>query len=545
MSVALARQKVTRLIEVSRTRNGGYMDRLAWTLTRRPYIEAGRKFNVKDHHWLVPIYLDPNEQQVFRKASQMFISELAVNHMFWCCDERNLNVCYIFPTSTDVSRFSATRVGPAIDESPYLQSIIGQGELEKDLMGKSMTDNVTLKRIRNRHAHFLGGKVDSEGKASQLKSVSSDVLVLDELDEMDHRTLPIARHRLDGSLVRGEIFLSTPTFEGHGIDDQYSKSRMYRWFVRCPHCGHWQHLTIDHLVLEFDDMKRPVIWNEIDGEPYLACSRCDDVLDRFAAGEWVAQHPNRTVSGYHLNRLFHRLGSLQRILDGLGDSNPTTQQETWNQDLGEPVTPDARSRLTDEVLKQCERSYNIDEINEASNRNVMGIDVGAMLNVVVRGPLDGAGERPLLFADAFKDWNRLPAIVNKFNAKVVVIDAMPETTLAREFQDKFEPGRVWLCFVRDAVAKARGHDWNMSERHVSIDRTMYLDKTLARFRDEENTHGEWANRVPEFIEQLKAPVRVIKTDAKGRPKAKYVHSKPDHFCFSEVFATVASMRFRN
>src|SRR5690606_30970393 len=139
-------------------------------------------FRLDNHPYLVDIYNCTAKEIVLKKASQMGASEWLVSYAIHGCDQRNANILYIFPTESHVSDFSTARLGPAIEASEYMSKIVVDGSGQGGMRG---SDRITLKRIRDRFLYFRGSKVQSDGKAPQLKSIDADILIFDEVDELD------------------------------------------------------------------------------------------------------------------------------------------------------------------------------------------------------------------------------------------------------------------------------------------------------------------------------------------------------------------------
>ena len=166
---------------------------------RRRYLKPGVKFDLDAHFYLAGLYNCTAREIVVFKASQVGASEWLISVGLHAADARHATVLYLFPTASDISDFSAARFGPAIEASAYLSRITGR---QKRTRG---ADRVGLKRVGNRFIYLRGAHVNKNGNAPQLKSVDADVLILDEVDEMDRRSLAIARHRLDHSAITFSI----------------------------------------------------------------------------------------------------------------------------------------------------------------------------------------------------------------------------------------------------------------------------------------------------------------------------------------------------
>ena len=488
------------------------------------------------HEYLRAIYEDDAQEVVLYKAGQMGVSEYLISYAMHACDQRAATVLYVFPTDGHVSDFSAARLGPAIEASPYLTSIIVDGGAAG---GKRGSDKVTLKRVRNRYLYFRGGHVKVDGSAPGLKSVDADVVVIDEVDECDARVPGIVDKRLGHSLIKEKRLASTPTYPGRGIHADYLRSDRRQWFIPCPHCRHRQTVTIRNVVLQWDDLERPVAWHEADGRPFAACEHCGRPLDLGAPGEWVAE-VSSPVAGYHIKKFFSPALDLPAIIRNLQSTDETVRKETYNQDLAETYTPRGGA-LTDTELDAVTRDYGHGP--QPAARCFMGIDVGKVLHVVIRtAPHSESGERRQLFAGEV-GWDDLKELVARYNPAAVVMDALPETKKAREFQAAHRHGLIWLCYYQGTEIGTKTEDsaaWNHGERIVNADRTRTLDEMFSRFYEGKNTLPANAKALPRYYDQLKAPVRVLRKNAKHQEVAAYIETGPDHYAHAENYCCIAS-----
>lgn len=512
---------------------------LPWMIEHRPYLIPERRFDLRNHPYLEAVYQSCDQEVVLYKAGQMGISEYLISYALHACDQRAATVLYIFPTDTHVSDFSAARLGPAIEASEYLQSIIIDGT---GVDGKRGSDKVTLKRIRDRFMYFRGGSVSKDGRSPSLKSVDADILIFDELDEIDPRAPGIARKRLGHSQI-GEIrYASTPTYPGVGIHVEWLKSDQREWFIRCPHCGKQQNPTIQHLVLDYDALGRPKAWHgQAAGKPFLSCDRCGKPLDLAMPGEWVAQAESDLV-GFHITKLIAPLSDLGEIIKNLSSTDETSRKEAFNQDLALPYTPRGGS-LDDAILDTCRREYAHGP--QAEVTCYMGVDVGKVLHVVCRAAPDGEkGERKQLYAGVVATFEELGRLIERYRPRTVVIDALPETHKVRELRTEFRRNQIWIAYYGAQKVGSKKEDsiaWDRREFTATIDRTRLMDETMARFQDNVNTLPGDARSIKEYYSQLKAPVRVIEKDAAGIEVARYVETGADHFAHAENYCTAASM----
>lgn len=538
------RRQVASLAVVNKTPNTGTseasaqaLDLLTWTIVHRRNLIPERPFDLVHHAYLADIYNCTAQQLVLSKAGQMGASEYLISYALHAADQRNATVLYVLPTDKGVSAFSAARIGPAIEASDYLKSIIIDGGAPGDKHG---ADRVTLKRVRNRFIYLRGAQVDPNGLANQLKTVDGDALVLDEEDEMDVRAIPIAEKRLGHSTIAEIRKVSTPTYAGRGIHAEYARSDQREWFVRCGHCGEWQVMTIQAVVMEWDQLDRPVRWHgQKDNRAYVACHKCGREIDRLGRGQWVARRPGVEIAGFHITKFFSATADLFKIVQTLQEVDETKRRECFNQDLGEPYSPRG-GKLTDELLDRCRRQYALGQ--RPGERTVMGVDVGDSIHYgVIRGPIDvERGEYPQRFAGTIDSFEEIGRLMRIFNVEHLVIDCRPETTKARELQASFPPGVVWLAeYPPHGLKTVEPFVWDHNDQMVSIDRTRALDGLYADLLAGALTLPADARDVPHYYKHLKAPTRVIEQTRDGTGVARYVEDGPDHLAHAENYCRIA------
>lgn len=510
---------------------------LEWMWKYRRELKPGEPFDLESHQFLRALYEETAQRVVAKKSGQAGVSEYLISYALHACDQRDMNVFYVFPTDTHVSDFSAERLGLAIESSDYLSQIVVGGRGAGEMIRKRGADKVTQKRIRDRYLYFRGGQVKKTGQAPQLKSVPADAVIVDEWDEVDPRAPIIAHERLGHSKVAEERAVSTPTYVGRGIDAEYELTDQREWNIRCQHCGQWQPLSIQQIVIEWDKLERPVAWHgQKEGRAFCACIKCSKEVDRLGKGQWVAKRPGVPIVGYHISKLLSPLFDPLEVVTRLQSTNETKRRETYNQTLGLGYKPRGGG-LDDAALDACLRDY-----AHGEHRGVfMGIDTSPdALHVVVRGrPQSESGERPQVFAGEIT-WDALPNMWRRYRPAMTVIDGGPEGSKARDFQ-KLAPTRIWLSFYQDDMKDEAPIRKNEDERHVVLDRTRTLDLTIERFASQENTLPANGKDIPDYYAQLKSPVRVQEKTARGIDVSRYVESGPDHFCHSENFCTVASL----
>ncbi|MBK8128863.1 MAG: phage terminase large subunit family protein [bacterium] len=510
------------------------MDLLTWAITYRRELKPGARFSLPDHLYLVDIYRDDSQESVNMKAGQIGISEYLLSFGVHANDQRGADVLYLMPTNDDVSDFSRSRFGPALEASPYLNSlVIGAG---RELRG---SDKITLKRIRDNFFYLRGGTVDNSGNARQLKSIPVDVLIGDEIDEMDTRAMSIARKRLGHSPIKEVRQASTPTYHRVGIHAAWEESDQREWFVPCAHCGKWQMLLIEQVVTEWDELERPVAWHGMNEDrAYVACKKCGRELNRLAQGVWVARYPGRRVTGFHPTKLMAGHTSLLDVVRNLQTVDETKRKEAFNQDLGLPYTPRG-GKLKDTDIDALKREYGHGPV--PGTRPYAGIDVGKMLHIVIRAPMNATGARRQLWAGEVYTFREAAHKLREYGVSFFVIDGLPETRKARELQAAFADGVGWLAFYNGSEKAEQPANWNHKEGIVNVDRTRLLDEMFSGFYDgKTNEIPAHIQSVADYYTHLKVPTRQLVKKRDGMEEAVYVGEGADHYAHAEVYCLVAA-----
>src|SRR2546426_192191 len=94
---------------------------------------------------------------------------------------------------------------------------------------------------------------------------------------------------------------SNPSLPEYGIDESFQASDQRHWTLKCPACGAWTALEKEFPVKLGEEVR--IILPRPDGTFYRACPKCGAELD-LAAGEWVADYPDRLIHGYRISQLF-------------------------------------------------------------------------------------------------------------------------------------------------------------------------------------------------------------------------------------------------
>jgi hypothetical protein len=533
---------------------------LEWAKLHRNIGDAG--FSLDLYPCMKQIYEDNHDFKVIQKPAQVGVSEYLLNvalhamdggYRYYKLKEKDINVGYIFPTTTALQEFSKERIAAGIlEENEYLSNIVKASETGKS--GLRLYSTLHLYRIGGSFLHMRG----AANPTVQLKSFPVDYLIIDELDEVSDRAVALALRRLGASDLRYKLFASTPTYPGVGINYYYTLSDQHVWELKCPHCGLWQEPDFFKNVLMDSLGEGEVHYEEWQGltEDELArrdftfvCQSCRKEMDRLATGRWRSCNPGSYIRGYRIPGLVSPKVPLREYVINSKRPKPADIQEFWNSDLGLPYAPKGGSLSLDELMR-C-------EIKGATDFrpffkvywSTMGIDVGAKLHVKV-STINEDGRWETVLLGEYDEFEELDEIISRYKVGACVVDAYPETRKAKEFAEKYK-GKVWLAKYPSApqieTAIFRELRDDDPTPYVDISRTEAMDEVANSVVEYRETWPELVrHQWPQFYRMMQAPVKVKRETTKkdGSTEIRYVYqeSGPDHFYHAFVYEYVARIK---
>jgi hypothetical protein len=511
----------------------------------------GHPFGLDRFEPLRAIYEDDHPHVVVIKPAQRGVSEWALNYASFAIDrgaavwtegrKTGLNVGYIFPTRESLADFSKERFSGLVEETDYLQALFADGD---DF------NAVTFKQVGQSYLYLRGG-----WSTRALKSFPADVIILDEYDEMATGAAALARRRMNASVVRRELDISTPTIPGRGIHDLYLQSdrRVYEQ----------QHACGERVSFDF--------WRDVrvDGTPYddgagkgwrtwpaelirasavrLHCPVCQEALsdeERMAPGRWRAEAPDVTgLRGYWVPWWPFPVADLVQYAVTAVSNDPSELTELYRSDLGLPYESSG-SRISREMLAALSADLPGGVLPDlAWQDTTMGLDVGTRFHYRVSsaGPEGGRYVRAM---GSVATWDEVDVLMARYGVRLCVVDAFPEQHAARAFVDRHK-GRAVTATYPTANA-LKGVLWApqdapkaVADGRVQINRTMALDAVYAAVATGSERWPAAIHNDPEVVAHMTALVRISSEDAHGQPRADWVHTKPDHLAHSSAYDIVA------
>jgi hypothetical protein len=491
-----------------KTENSSHVSFGDWANVEKIVLD-GKPFSFDKHEYLIEPYKDDHPFQVEIKATQLGLTSKALLRVLY--GSRYLSyrgILYMFPSRTDVTDLSKTRLTPLIEDNP---DTIGQWVKE--------TDSANVKKIWNTFL-YLRGMNSRVG----LKGIPIDFEIFDELDESPPNAIDMALERMSHSDTGDLLFLSNPTIPDFGIDKLFQSTDQQYYLLKCLKCNEYT-----NLVETFPDCLQ-----RVKGKTIRACHKCGAELNP-AIGQWVAKYPSVTERrGRQYSQLYSQLkiNSPEAILHKFNTTNNLT--DFYNLKIGVAYI-EAQNRLSvQEVLSCCG-----DEGMESNSDTgcFMGVDQGANLHVVIaRKHAKRKGQ--IIFIDSLKGnnnedktddsgWRQLDELMNRFKVMRCVVDAQPNTKLARLFSERF-PGRVFLNYYNEY--QKGSYRWNEKEHTVHENRTESLDSSHRAIVENNVIVPRQSDLVTEFANHMHNTAKRLETDDEtGSQKYVYVRLGADHY----------------
>ena len=467
---------------------------LAWITENQICNENGYPLEWKNHRFLIEPMSDMSPIQATIKCSQIGWSTLAILKTIHLARFWGANVIYTLPTRTITKDFVVPKVDKIISRNKAIQEIIGE------------TNSINLKSVGDRFIYFRGTYEEGEAIA-----ISANVLIRDEFDRSSQNVLELYETRLgDAKRERPDLgfiwSFSNPSTPGFGVHDLYQQSDQKIWMVKCAYCGRWQELTWPQSV----NLKK---------ERY-ECWFCHNEIHDHSRkmGKWVAQYPERTISGYHISKLIVPWITAKEMITA-SEGDTAIFYNFW---LGLPwVDPDVQV-TRESIIKAIVLTQN------PNTHVVIGVDNGIEKHYVI-------GNKYGIFDyGVTKDWTDIENLHKQYDA-ITVIDALPHPTYPQQLVKKY-PNRVFThWFSPDTKSMGICRFGEGEERgRVIVDRTRMLDLVADRINRQKITFNMPTHQLEPYISHWEAIYRIIEEDANGQPKPKWItqSSKADHWAFA-------------
>lgn len=496
-------------------------------------LPSGEKYSFKGHTYLEAIakhQWKPGDQVFCMKPSQVGMSELGVAFCPWMND-RSLpsyqGIGYFFPARAQLQDHIKARFFPAFEhempESRYLNSKLGNA-------------NLRYVSFNKKPIYFRSGQTRRE-----MISIALDAAVIDEFDEFENpiSVVPTLEMRFQHSKYGYLLGMSTPTIPDTGIDQAFSLSNQYNWYVACQRC----HKDFAPLVEVKIRGIEQSLGKSLDGTVGFVCPYCHELTQTNGVpGHWnLDEKKDNQKYAYGVSRLFTAGHTLKKIQDTYEES--LNIQEFYNSVLGIAYAAENARLTRKDITDLCigpEKHF-----GQSTEQTWMGIDVGKKCHWVVGKPTS-SGHKQIL-AYGFCSWDELKVICARYNVKYCVIDLRPYEQEVK----KFIGGN--RSFMACDFNSGNQEDWykltkvdsetsEKSLRVIKADKTQCCDILIREVMSKKAFIFPGSAKADNmFMNQMCAPVRVDKTDKDtGDIKAIYGNGgRADHYFFAMVYFLLA------
>lgn len=545
MAYAILRLKGIRAREAVEKKRDPIRSPLDYAMRHRRI--DGRPFSLKNYGPLLPLYQDTDSRSMaVMKPSQRGVSEFAITKTLWILEEgvnvfdlekAGLNVLYVFPTTVALRDFSKERVTGLRQESDHLARIFED----------SPYDDLGFKQIGPSYLYLRGGQSEAG-----LLSLSADGVVLDEYDKIPEESRELADKRMNASLLKLRLDVSTPTLPGIGIHARFLESDQHIYVQQCPNCradnqyDFFRDVTVDGERYDRWQFFDPQAIRKADVA--LTCPSCELALDRTARcseGVYVPQQPDVIgLRGYHVPALAWPFVDLMELAVKAVNKNPSALEQFMRQDLGVPYHSKG-SGITEEMVVQLALDLPNGQLPPGPwERPTMGVDVGGRFHVKITAAKRGEEKRYCLFMQTVDTWGQVEDLMTRYRVAMAVVDAYPEAHGARAFVSKFK-GRACIADYPTNMGALRGNliapesQKAVQDGFVRVNRTMALDMVMANVS---GASEHWPQSVvddEEVRSNMTGMARVTSLDSRGQVVASWTRLRADHYFHASVYELVA------
>ncbi len=259
-----------------------------FVMSRESSASPGRWRSYPPQREILDAMTDPRYEQVsVQKSSRVGATKGLCILIAYHIDEDPCPILLFQPTVDDARRFSRKEIAPMVRDVPCLRGKVSEPR-SRD------SSNTILDK------EFVGGSLELLGANSPagFRARTVRVLIFDEVDAYrasagaEGDPIALGIRRTETYWNRKIVAVSTPAEEPSRIERLYLDGDQRRYYVPCPHCGHF-----DELVFQKgeDGHGHWMWWPE--GKPEQACFYCSSCgceighehkRDMVARGEWRA-----------------------------------------------------------------------------------------------------------------------------------------------------------------------------------------------------------------------------------------------------------------
>ena len=496
------------MTEIIRLSNTDFLQKVVkldgndWRFANRPYI--------------FPIINGDFKRKLLIAARQTEKStSLAGIMLARACLIPNLTMLYVSPTGKQTGVFSRKKIDEAFEVSPHLR---------KNFYPGVKGFRVEEKRLKNYSTMYFRSAFHD---ADSIRGITAPDVYKDEIQDMLADTIPVIDACAQKRMKEAKFVSSgtAKTFD-NPIHVEFEKSTGNEWTIKCTHCGHWNMLSIDLVLLD-----KPGLW----------CQRCQGALNSLY-GCWVRARQSE-VDGFRLPHIILPENDIS-WKDLYFKMRNYDQGALMNEVFGVSYDNGSKPVTRDQLIKACspERDmWTIPPFGAAGHDFYAGIDWGqgdSGFTILTIGYLNPATNKfTYVFAKRYIGKEAEPENVvisiaktlTEFNVRVVSADKGfgwgVNERLARLLS-----GRVYVTFAHSVIKSFVSYN-AQSENYVT-NRTEVMTDLFNAIKNETVEFYRWG----EFEEIGKDILNVTAEYSETMRQIRYVHNQPDDGCHALLYA---------
>lgn len=240
---------------------------------------SGEKFDFTGREYLFPIYNAPHKEILLKTGRQVEKSTMLANNLVIMCAMLPFFRCmYVSPSHVQTRTFSNDKLKPVLERSPMIARYLQDNKVSNQVFEKGFTNGAFI---------FLRSAFFSADRA---RGISSDLLCIDELQDMIMSNIPVIAQCLSHSKYQFHLYAGTPKTFDNTIEQFWENSSQGEWMVPCDHCS-------------------PALgrkWNFLDksniGKLGPICKFCGADLD-VTKGQWQSANKGARMKGFRIPQL--------------------------------------------------------------------------------------------------------------------------------------------------------------------------------------------------------------------------------------------------
>ncbi len=497
-------------------------DACCWASRNQIKLMGNTTFTLNKCGYMQDIMTDPARHRVVMKGAQARITTLFMLESIHALIYNRFpqGVIYYFPSRDAVEDFSKTRFGPLIQDNPCIKKFL------------KSTDSVFAKKVGKAFLTLKGATATKVLKgrkkdSASVRSTPADMVIRDERDLFDNTMVEMTTDRLLNSTFKKEVDLGTPTMPDFGIDKEFQRSDQKYWLIKCGHCNQYTCIATDF----------PNSIRYKDGKPYYACVKCEREIF-ISDGGFVAKHPDRSISGYHVSHFITPNCDLGLVMEKWKECQLDGSKlgTFYNSRLGIPYIA-AEDRLTESDVFAC-CGHDVMRTDLSLTETAMGADIGKHYHTVVIGQKVDKDRAKIIYMARVKGFSALYDIAMKYKVKSAVIDIRPYEEEFNNFKDAHSSKfRIFGAEYKDKQKVFMKTDEKAGI--YSLLRTQTFDKSHAWIKSRMVEIPRKCEEVNEFARQMCNCAKTLEETEEGDRLYRYIKMGDDHYRSAVNYLMVA------